>query len=317
MKTGLVVDSACDLPDTFITDNNIFVIPLNISIAGESIGDTLSETERLAIYNEGRIDKSMQAESSPTTTEQIKEYMLDNVVTKTDFAICETIARSRSPTYSHYLDVSQGMQVHAQEIRKQANCITPFSMRVVSTGTVFSGQGLTAAHTIKLINEGISKNQLRRAIEEFKPQVKSFGIPPDLTYLRNRARKKGDKSVGFLTSIIGKALEVTPVVLGCNEETYPIAKIRGFENALKAVLNFVATKVQSGLSTPYIVISIAGDPKELFNFNEYASLQNIAQSHNIEILLSVMSLSGGINLGPGSITVSVAYEGDDVEIDAQ
>ena len=56
-------------------------------------------------------------------------------------------------------------------------------------------------------------------------------VPRDLYYIRNRARKKGDRSVSLLSAALGTALDIKPVLHAYRGETGPVAKIKGFEAA--------------------------------------------------------------------------------------
>lgn len=73
---------------------------------------------------------------------------------------------------------------------------------------------MLAAHTLKLIDQKVSKNALRHEVETFSDRIYTCVIPRDLHYIRERARRRGDKSVSALVAFLGKALNITPVIFG-------------------------------------------------------------------------------------------------------
>lgn len=72
--------------------------------------------------------------------------------------------------------------------------------------------------------EGVQK--IRERLEELALNTHGYMVPPDLYYLRNRARTKGDRSVSLFSAALGTALDIKPI-LHCNKgETGPVAKVK-------------------------------------------------------------------------------------------
>jgi len=54
------------------------------------------------------------------------------------------------------------------------------------------------------------------------------------------------------------------------------------------------------------MVSIAGPLQDLEKTPGFRELQTLAAEHKVKLYRSVMSLSGGINLGPGTVALAFA-----------
>lgn len=306
MRIGLVVDSTCDLPKSFIDENRIVILPISIRVDKDLLVDNREPEPALDFYRYHIGDKGHDAESIPFTTDQIKELFLNELVIDFDFVFCETVMRTRSPIFENATKASFGILSGYKPVRKAAGVDGPFSLRVIDSKNLFTGQGVLAAETLRLINSGMAPNDVRQQIEKLTEVTFAYGVPPDLYYIHSRAKKKGDKSVGWLSATLGSALDIKPVICAHNDDTQPVAKVRGWENAVHAVFRHVTKMVRSrALLSPYVCISYAGDPGVIQTLPGYAELEHAAQSHDVLVLSSVMGVTGGVNLGPGTLTVGV------------
>lgn len=314
MRYGLSVDLTCDLPWDFIKKNNIFVLPISIRINGRLYEDTRDPKRTLEFYRSGVLNKNHDAESIPYTTEQIKALFLDQVIINYDFAFIQTVTRTRSPIYENAYAAMHEILGEYRERRREAGIDSPFAMRVIDTRTLFAGQGVIAAETIRIINEGVERGELRKRVEALTRNTYGYAVAPDVYYIRERARKKGDSSVGFVSAVLGKALDIAPILCGHNGETYPVAKVRGFENAVQRLFSYAEERIRKGLLAPYINISYAGEEDVIQQLPGFGHLAAVAQEHGVEVLTSIMSTTGGTNVGPGTVSLALIAEPHEFEV---
>jgi len=313
MSIVVIPDSGCDLPETYLAQHPIKLLPLNISLNGKVFSDNISELERLSFYESGTIDKDQNAETLPSTPDQIYQFFLDDIAQNYDFAIAQSISKVRSPTHENIMSAARLIQRDYHKYRNDAGRSGSFGMRIINSGTVFCGQGILAVYTVNLIQAGVARNQIRNKIEEFKPYIRMFAIPKDVDYLRKRARKKGDKSIGLIAAVVGKTLDISPILRGYGDVTEAVAKIKGRDIAIEKLFNYGIDRLNEGLKLPYIIVSIAGSPKELEKFDSFRALRKLAESNKVELMTTVMNLSGGINMGPGTISLGLASENETLE----
>lgn len=308
VRVGLVVDSACDLPESFLQDHHVEVLPINIRVDGDLVVDRHDAAAALEFYRHHIGDKGHDAESVPFSTEQIRELFMGRLVTEFDFVFCQTIMRSRSPIYENATKASFSILSEYHPARQAAGVEGPFALRVLNTGTLFAGQGVLAAETLRMIREGVNANDIRQRLEHLVDCVRAYAIPPDLYYLRARARKKGDRSVSLVGAALGTALDVKPILCGYADQTHQVDKVRGFGAAVKRLFEYAGKRVREGLLSPYLVISYAGDLETLHSLPGYSELQQQCREARIELLCCVMSVTGGVNLGPGAVSLGLLAE---------
>ncbi|HRW67738.1 MAG TPA: DegV family protein, partial [Candidatus Competibacter sp.] len=85
-------------------------------------------------------------------------------------------------------------------------------------------------------------------------------------------------------------------------------KGRGFDKALSKLLDHVRKTVELGLKTPLVAISYAGDPQVLRQKPYFVEFERYSRQWGIEVMVSIMSATGGASVGPGAL--SLAYAAD-------
>lgn len=308
MRVGLIVDSACDLPYEFSRKHDLFVLPVTAIIDGQTYIDTHDPVRTQEFYHSGLLDKGHQAETEAFSAEQIHNLFMERIVTQFDVAICETVTRSRSQIYDHATEAMNTVMANYEAARKAAGREGKFSMRVIDSKQIFAGQGLLAAHTLRLINQNVSKNALRHEVETFTDKIYTCVIPRDLHYIRERARRRGDKSVSAMAAFMGKVLNINPVIFGQGVEGKPVAKTRDFNVAVEKVMNYAIGRLEAGLLTPYVSLSCGLSWTEIEELPGLNRLRDACEKHGVELLLSQMGITSSIYVGPGSLCLALAAE---------
>ncbi|MDN6319127.1 MAG: DegV family protein [Marinobacter sp.] len=308
MRVGLIVDSACDLPYEFSRKHGLFILPVTAVIDGETYIDEHDPVRTQEFYQSGLLEKGRQAETQAYTTEQIHDLFLEKIVPEFDVAICETVTRSRSLIFQNASEAMNSVMANHEQARAASGREGKFSMRVIDSKQIFAGQGLLAAHTLRLIDQKLSKNALRNEVERFSDQIYTCIIPRDLHYIRERARRRGDKTVSAVAAFMGKALNITPVIFGQGAEGEPVAKTRSFDMAVEKVMNYATARVEAGLLTPYVSLSCGLTWTEIEELPGLNQLRNACERNGIELLLSQMGITSSIYVGPGSLCLALAAE---------
>lgn len=308
MRIGLVVDSACDLPKSFIEQNQIEILPISVRIDGQMFVDDRDRSRTADFYKAHSGDKGHDAETLPFTVDEIKDLFLSRLVVDFDYVLVQTIMQSRSPIFDNATKASFAILNGYKEVRKKADVEGPFALRVMDTQQIFCGQGVIAAETMRLINEGMPVNQIRQEINDLAPCVYSYATFPDIYYVRERARKKGDHSISWLGATLGTALNIKPIIRGYQGNTEPVAKLRGFEHAVESLFAQAVSQIKRGLLAPYLCVSFAGELEKISELPGYSELEVAANQNAVTLLPSVMSMTGAVNTGPG--TVCIGYAAD-------
>jgi len=315
MRIGVVVDSACDLPPDFIDRHRIQILPITIHLGGHDLVDRRDPDTTLRFYRE-HLGADGDAGSSPFSVEQIRDVFLRQLVIDYDFVFCLTIASSRSPIHANAMQASFSILNDYKPIRAAAGVPGPFALRVIDTQNLFSAQAVSAVEAVRLIESGLrNPNKMRERLEFIVQNTYGYMIPRDLHYLRVRAQKKGDRSVGWVSAALGTMLDIKPILRGYRNDTRPVAKLRHFEEASAKLLGFVEQRVRSGsLLTPTLVLSYGGGLAEMRALPGYAELVRSCRECGVEVLESMMSATGGINVGEGALGIGFAAEPHELQL---
>ncbi|QDH68929.1 DegV family protein [Marilutibacter alkalisoli] len=308
MRIGLVVDSACDLPLDYLQRHDVTILPITVRIGEAVLADHRNEQATLEFLHAHVAERGAEAETMPFTVQQIHDLFLERLVIDYDHVFCMTITRSRSPIFDNATQAGFSILNDYRPVRSAAGHDTPFALRVIDTQNLFAAQGITAVEAIRLREAGEGPPKIRARLEHLALHTHGYMIPRDLYYLRARARKKNDRSVGLLSAALGSALDIKPVLRGYRGETGPVAKIKGFEPAVEKLFAFTIARIHAGLMTPTVCLSYGGELEEMRMLPGYHDLERTCADNNIELFESVMSLTGMVNVGKGALVVGFAAE---------
>jgi DegV family protein with EDD domain len=306
MRIGIVVDSACDLPVGYLQRNNLVLLPITVRIGDAILPDNRDEEATLAFIKGPLSDQGAEAETTPYSSEQIRDLFLHRLVTDFDQVFCMTITRTRSPLHDNAVQASYAILSEYKPIRQAAGYNSPFSLRVIDTQNLFAAQAVSAVEAVRLRDSGATVPQMRERLELVAANVHGYMITRDLYYMRARARHKGDRSVGLFSAALGSALDIKPVLHGYRGNTEPVAKIKGFDNAVQSLFGFVGKRVAAGLMTPVVCVSYGGPLEELRTLPGYRELRDTCDQHGVTLMEALMSLTGMVNVGKGAVTIGFA-----------
>lgn len=303
MSSVVIVDSACDLPERVISSGAVEVLPLNVILEGKPVSDVFNAAERLRMLKEGELDIKRDVDTQPATREQIIKFLASRVLPRYDFAMVQTVARARSPQYEMWQEVNT---TFAASYRKYRQTDKNFTLRIMDSGTMFTGQGLMALNTLYWSQQGVSYRELLEKSKSLTDHIQSYSAPVDLQYLRERARRKGDRTIGLLSAALGKALNISPVVFGGQNRTEAVGKVKGHANAVAQIAQHAMQAIERGLQTPLISIAYAGPLDDLKAYDSVTELREFAQAKGVKVATSIATLTSIINMGPGTFSLALA-----------
>ena len=308
MRFGIVVDSACDLPGEYLREHGIIILPITLHIDDDVLVDDRDETSTRRFLDENIGARAHSAETTAFTVAQIRDLFLERLVIDYDCVFCLTITSTRSPIYANASQASFAILKDYRPIRRNANVPGPFLMRVIDTGNLFAGQGVSAVEAVRLRNARESPGRIRERLEAITQRTYGYLLPRDLHYMRARTQKRGDRSVSWFTATLGTALDLKPLLRAHRGETGPVAKVRGFEHGAQTLFDYARKRVRAGLLTPTMCVSYGGDLEELQALPGYASLKEACAEHAVELYESPMSMTGMVNIGTGAMSLGFAAE---------
>ena len=308
MRIGIVADSACDIPNEIIERENITILPVTIQIGQAVLADVRNQEATMNFLSGETAARAYEAESTPFTVQQVHDLFLNKLVHDYDYVFCITTTRTRSGIYDNAVQASYTILNDYKPLREQSGNHTPFSLRVVDSQNVFAAVAVPVIEAVRMRAAGDAPPKIRTQLEHLSNNTHGYMVPPDLHYLRNRIKKRGDKSVSFISAALGTALDIKPI-LHCNQgETGPVAKVKGLGAARQKLFDFASRRVRAGLLTPTMCISYGGDLAELQRMPGYERLRETCAAHGVEVFETFMGLSGMVNVGKGALVVGFASE---------
>lgn len=313
MRFGIVVDAACDLPPAFVASHPVSIIPIPIRVGDKQLVDSRDEDVTRKFFARVLGAGMHDIESMPHTEAELEQLFLDRLVLDFDYVICLTITARRSPIFERTRRASFQILTKYRQAREQAGVPGPFAMRVFDSQSMFAAQGVQILELVRLLAADMPVTRVFRQLEAMIPQTYGYMVPADLYYLYTRARRRGDKSVGVLGYTLGNALDVKPVARSFRGETGPVAKVRHFEAACDRVFANVKREIERGLLAPFVNLSFGGDWVPVLATPGYQAMARAAAERGVHLSWSHLSMSAGVNVGPGALTVGIIAQPHEFE----
>jgi DegV family protein with EDD domain len=307
MRMGLAIDASCDLPQAFLEEHNVTVMPITVRLGNTVFKDERDPAE-IQRFLYMKLAGTHAAETEPCSVEDVQRLFLDKLVLEQDCVFCLTITATRSPIHEHVLKASFAILKQYREVRERAGVPGPFLMRVVDTRNVFAGEGPAVFEAARLIGAGEAPPAIRERLGVVANHTYAYMLPRDLHHLRSRTRKRGDRSVSLFSAVVGTALDIKPLLRCFRGETGPVGKVRGFEHGAEMLFGYAARRVRAGLMVPVVCVSYGGELAELANLPGYDSLRAACEETGVTLLEAPMSITGMVNVGEGAVTLGLVAE---------
>lgn len=279
-KIAIVVDSGCNLPPEYQAYDNVFVVPLRINYKDKEYIDGITITAN-EIY--ARLKEEVPKTSLPSgqdildTFDKIKALGFESV-------LVVTIASKLSGTNN-----LMGLM---------AKSIKGLNFYILDTKSVGIGAGLFALDAIEQVENGMNFEDLIKRMEGQVSRSKIFFSFATLEYLQKGGR------IGLVSSILGAALKIKPVITCNSEGIYETAaKARGRKQSIEKMLE-VAEKTKMACSNFYVAVCHGVKNEEYLLFREKLAETIFNRGRLIEVEL-VPAL--GIHSGPELFGMSIYY----------
>ncbi|HUA80539.1 MAG TPA: DegV family protein, partial [Dyella sp.] len=257
--------------------------------------------------------RSHSAETEPCSVEDVQKLFLEKLVLEQDCVFCLTITAARSPIYDNVVKASFAVLKNYRKVREPAGLTGPFLMRVLDTRSLFAGSAPCVVEAARLIQANETPAAIRERLAYIAENSYGYMLPRDLYYLRARAKKKGDRSVGLLSAVLGSTLDIKPLIRGYRGDTMPVGKVRGWELGCETLFGYAADRVRAGLLVPVMCTAYGGDLAELPKLPGFDKLAAACEECGVTLMQAPMSITGMVNVGEGAVTIGFAAEEHHVE----
>ena len=278
----IATDSCSDLPNTFVVDNDIEVIPLTVEIDGVSYAHYPDERE-LKITDFYRMLRE----------KKVAKTSLINVGSFLAF-FEPLIKEGKNVLYIGFSSALSGTLQSARTAAQELKETYPDAkILIVDTLAASMGEGLLVNYAVELRKAGKSIDEVATWIEENKLSLVHLFTVDDLGTLRRGGRLSDTKA------IIGQILRVKPILHVSNEgKLVPIKKARGRQFSLDSMLELVDGKIEDA-KNQLIFISHGDALGDAIYVGE-----KIKEKHQVkDVLYNHIGPIIGAHSGPGTIAV--------------
>lgn len=283
-KIALVTDSSADIPQSFIDQHQIHVIPLQLQIDQSFYLDRLTSNSE-HIYDLMKDKDKPHALTTSMPNIGHTERILRQIQTHYDDVLIVTIANKLSGTHKMLQSVAEKLAIK--------------SVTVIDSIRTAGALGLLVMHAAQMINENKSLQEIGEKLESLKWNTNLFVAVDDLQYMLRSGRLS--KMKGYFA----KALKLKPIISMDPQGNCVVAgKAFGFRMALNKLIQIAQDK-QSQL-IHYAVL--------------YTDNKGIAEhlAKKLERVIGrppsyIMSVSAviGVHAGPGCVAVALMSNSDD------
>lgn len=230
------IDSACDIPKSFITDNAVVVLPYHINFGDEEFVDGVTIT-RDELYKKVEETGTMPKTSAipPAAFSDFFASLLE----KGDAVVYFSLG-------SKFSSACQNANLAASEFE---------NVYVVDTNSLSSGEALVLLHAISLRESGMDASSIAADCASYAEKCDTSFVLDQLSYIHKGGRCSGIAALGANLLGIKPCLSITDGALGIDK------KYRG---KLKVVISkYIQERLQDAdVETDYVFLTDAGvDPE--------------------------------------------------------
>jgi DegV family protein with EDD domain len=279
MKTKIVTDSTCDLPQTIVDEYDITVIPLYINVGDQSYLDGV-ELTREEFYQQ------LPAYSTPPTTSVPGVEVFQNIYQK-------LIADGADHILS--IHIASSLSAISEVALSAVETLTDIPVTVFDAGQITLGTGLLAIMAAQAAASGRTLEEIVSMLNEKASRTYSFAALDTLEYLRRSGR------ASRFQSTVGSLLSIKPL-LSMHDGKMNVERVRTTIGAIEWLMDHLANL--HPFEEIAIVHTNAPDKVEVFRQRAAPFLPS-----GKEPIIAGVTPIIGTHVGPGAVGFSCIAKG--------
>ncbi len=280
-KFIITTDTTCDLPQDYLRQHNIELLPLYYSLNGTVYGETniLEPKEFYKIMRGGAMPTTMAV--NPDNAKKVFSKLLDEGYDILHIALSSALSGSCS--------VAGTVAREICDEHPNAKII------VIDSLCASMGEGLYVHKAVQLKESGKTIDEVSDWLEKNKLNLCHLFTVDDLHHLHRGGR------VSKAAAIIGTLINVKPVLLVDNEgRLIPLNNVRGRKKALIALVDQMEERLKDYPQNNDIIFISHGDCEE---DAQYVADQIKERFGIKDFLINFVSPTIGAHSGPGTVAL--------------
>lgn len=273
-KIALVTDSTSDLPQEFVDQHHIKVLPLRVVYQDREYLDRI-EIQPNEVY------ESLAQEVPSTSMPSVGE-------------VTDLFSRLIKEGYQEILaiHISSGLSGTINSVRLAAGNFPSAKIEVIDSKSISMGIGILVQEAADFIRNGMSLSSVAERIHEIRENLSVIFVVKTLEYLKRGGR------IGYVSATMGSILDLKPVISVNEEGKYvTLAKVRGRKKSLEKLIEIVKEAAEKNI----IKLTVMhGDAKEeaKYIFDELKNISRIKKIGFEEVGPVI-----GVHTGPGVVGI--------------
>lgn len=274
-RIRVVTDSTCDLPQAWVQQHEIRVVPTYIQFGLESFADDGVEMPRKAFYERMAVDAIHPTTSAPALgqTMAIMQQALDQA----EHVLAITAARQLSSLHDTF--------------RLAAQQLDPTRVTLIDSQMVSMGLGWQVLYAAQRSLKQDDPAVIAREVEALQPRLDLWAALDTMEHLRQSGR------VGWARAFVGNLFQIKPIIrLHLSEVSAP-ARARTFHRAFDQLIAYA----RAAAPLERLAILHTNSPDRAVQLLE--SLRDLAPDDNTPLIDVTPAL--GVHVGPDGVGLSV------------
>lgn len=275
MPKILVTDSTCDLPSSFIEQNGIYIVPLNIHLQDTVYKDGV-DIKPSELYHRLRREDIFPQTSQPAAGEFLELY---RKLQPGDECLVLCISSELSGTY-------QSAQIAADMAAEEVEA----EIHVVDSRSASIGMGLQVMYAQQCFNQGKDMAQTLFELAEMRRRMRTLFVVDTLDYLARGGR------ISQLSMRLGNLLKLKPVLHMEDGHIELLDKVRTKPKAVQRMLDIFSQEAHLVQQAAVLHIDALAEGQAL--------LQEVQKHYSGPIILVECGAVIGSHTGPGTVGLS-------------
>ena len=284
-NVAIVTDSVAQVPAEVARQLDITVIPFTVSIDGQPYLDGIDLAPK-ELYRRMRLENIMPTTTAPSLG-QYQQAFEACLHAGAQAVLYVALSSKLSGGYS---TACQAANIVKEEFPDRIVEVLDSQLATISQGFVAMAAARAAA-------QGKPLAEVRRAAEEANRRTGFAATLETLEYLARGGR------IGKAAFMLGNMIKIKPILTLEDGLVLPLSRVRGENNALQAIVDYVAQQVKNH-RVLHLAIMEADAPEQAARLQELA-LQKLRPT---ELFHSEFTPVMGVHTGPGLVGLGYYYE---------
>lgn len=216
-QVRVVTDSIADIPDSFVNELGIMVVPCNVHFGAETYRDGIDLTNE-AFYARLRTSSNLPTTSQPAVG--VFEETYRQLLKKADGIVSIHIPAKVSGTFNSAVTAAQA--VSAERIV------------VIDSTQISMALGWIVIRAAQAARQGCDLDEVAQVARSVIPRTRLVAVMDTLEYAQRGGR------IGKGVALMGTLLRVKPIIQFLHSEVLPVENVRTHRRALQRLVELVA-----------------------------------------------------------------------------